>query len=274
MKKLLGGWQSDNIYINIHIHAKAGLSLKYLIDSTLVYSDEDKTIHLVGAEHEAMVLSNQASRLLDFFVRSPQETHVRDFLLEKVWEDAGFTASNNNLSVAVSELRKKISSCGITKDFISTIPKIGFSFNASVHVIDADDNQRGKQNKRLELFFLLKPVTIVMFSVILFAAVKMTYDSLIYTGVINKTDGFLLFKTNGCSVFELDNESNGDMSGFIKAAKDDIEASNIDCTNKGKRHNVYHKRVFKNNSASAYNYIAICNDAPIGDVNNCRTIIK
>ncbi|MDE9437870.1 helix-turn-helix domain-containing protein [Xenorhabdus bovienii] len=60
------------------------------------------------------------------------ETLHREDLLRRVWEDYGFTRSNNSLDVAVSEIRKSFKSLGRDPKIIITIPKVGFRFEGAV----------------------------------------------------------------------------------------------------------------------------------------------
>ncbi|MGG1905320.1 winged helix-turn-helix domain-containing protein [Enterobacter ludwigii] len=79
-----------------------------------------------------VTISNQANRLLLEMVKRKNEILNRNELIKNVWEDYGFTSSNNSLNVAVSELRKAFSSLGKDPQIISTIPKVGLQFVADV----------------------------------------------------------------------------------------------------------------------------------------------
>ncbi|BEU78171.1 winged helix-turn-helix domain-containing protein [Enterobacter asburiae] len=56
----------------------------------------------------------------------------REELITRVWEEFGFTPSGNNLNKAVSELRKSFQSLGEGHEFIVTVPRYGFRFEADV----------------------------------------------------------------------------------------------------------------------------------------------
>ncbi|MGS3447780.1 transcriptional regulator [Klebsiella electrica] len=79
-----------------------------------------------------IMLSNQAARLLLEMVINNNETLHRDDLLKKVWEEYGFTPSNNSLNIAVSEIRKAFEAYGRDPKIIKTIPKVGFRFEGNV----------------------------------------------------------------------------------------------------------------------------------------------
>ena len=53
-------------------------------------------------------------------------------MIARVWEEFGFTPSGNNLNKAVSELRKSFQSLGEGHEFIVTVPRYGFRFEADV----------------------------------------------------------------------------------------------------------------------------------------------
>lgn len=106
--------------------------MKYIIELDVVFSPEDKTLSLNNDPNIYVPISNQASRLLLEMVRRKNEILNRNELIKTVWEDYGFTSSNNSLNVAVSELRKAFSSLGKDPQIISTIPKVGLQFVADV----------------------------------------------------------------------------------------------------------------------------------------------
>jgi len=106
--------------------------LKYIIELDVVFSPEDKTLSLNNDHNICVTISNQANRLLLEMVKRKNEILNRNELIKNVWEDYGFTSSNNSLNVAVSELRKAFSSLGKDPQIISTIPKVGLQFVADV----------------------------------------------------------------------------------------------------------------------------------------------
>ncbi|MEI9743876.1 winged helix-turn-helix domain-containing protein [Enterobacter ludwigii] len=106
--------------------------MKFIIELDVVFSPEDKTLSLSNEPDNSVLISNQANRLLLEMVTNKDEIISRDELIRRVWEDYGFTSSNNSLNVAVSELRKTFSSLGKDPKIISTIPKIGLQFVGAV----------------------------------------------------------------------------------------------------------------------------------------------
>lgn len=106
--------------------------MKYIIELDVVFSPEDKTLSLNNDHNICVTISNQANRLLLEMVKRKNEILNRNELIKNVWEDYGFTSSNNSLNVAVSELRKAFSSLGKDPQIISTIPKVGLQFVADV----------------------------------------------------------------------------------------------------------------------------------------------
>lgn len=106
--------------------------MDYVINKTILFTTDIKQVSLLRDAECSIVLSNQAARLLEEMIRNNNKTLTREELLKKVWEDFGSTPSNNNLYMAVSEIRKAFRNSGLSEQIISTIPKVGFSFEAEI----------------------------------------------------------------------------------------------------------------------------------------------
>lgn len=87
---------------------------------------------LAGEEESSVRLSNQASRLLHEMVINCGSVLERDYLIEKVWEEYGYTGSSISLNVAVSEIRKVFRSLGFEAGLIKTIRGRGFCLQCEV----------------------------------------------------------------------------------------------------------------------------------------------
>lgn len=109
--------------------------MRYLLERTILFHPQTNTLMLINDLNTEIKLSNQAVRLLNEMIANKNAVLSREGLLKKVWDDYGFTASNNSLNVAISELRKAFSNLGVNPGIITTIHKTGFQFNADIDLI-------------------------------------------------------------------------------------------------------------------------------------------
>jgi DNA-binding winged helix-turn-helix (wHTH) protein len=104
----------------------------FICNNSLLFDPEAHAISLVGQPESVLTLSAPAVRLLQEFIRHKGRDLSREELITRVWEEFGFTPSGNNLNKAVSELRKSFQSLGEGHEFIVTVPRYGFRFDADV----------------------------------------------------------------------------------------------------------------------------------------------
>jgi len=105
--------------------------MKYTINSTVDYSSSDGTLFSLENTIDTISLNRMCNEILLLFVTHCGTPLSRDFILNEIWEKRGLSASSNNLNNYVSMLRKALAQCGCS-DIITTIPKHGFVFNATV----------------------------------------------------------------------------------------------------------------------------------------------
>ncbi|MCK6885481.1 winged helix-turn-helix domain-containing protein [Enterobacter roggenkampii] len=98
----------------------------------MLFDPEAHAISIVGQPESVLTLSAPAVRLLQEFIRHKGRDLSREELITRVWEEFGFTPSGNNLNKAVSELRKSFHALGDSHDYIVTVPRFGFRFDADV----------------------------------------------------------------------------------------------------------------------------------------------
>lgn len=104
----------------------------FICNNSLLFDPEAHAISLVGQPESVLTLSAPAVRLLQEFIKYKGRDLSREELIARVWEEFGFTPSGNNLNKAVSELRKSFQSLGEGYEFIVTVPRYGFRFEADV----------------------------------------------------------------------------------------------------------------------------------------------
>lgn len=108
--------------------------MKYKIENKISYNSEDKSLVNIDDDVSMLILSNVSNRLLHFFLCNPGQVLHRNTIFKVVWDDHGLVSSNNNLNHYVSQLRKDLSSLGLDKQTIITIPKVGFKLSEYVAV--------------------------------------------------------------------------------------------------------------------------------------------
>lgn len=106
--------------------------MKYLIDRLIIFNSDDGTLQLPSSE-DVIKLALPAARLLETFLSSEGKELTREYLLETVWDNHGLHASGSNLNQYVSILRRNLALLGC-HELIVTLPKVGFKFNAAIHV--------------------------------------------------------------------------------------------------------------------------------------------
>lgn len=107
--------------------------MKYIINHTIVFDPDNKTLTLKNSGGNFILLSNPATRLLSEFINNNKNNLVRVDILKSVWENYGFSPSNASLNNHVSELRKAFLSLNMNKDVIFTVPRIGLRMDAEIH---------------------------------------------------------------------------------------------------------------------------------------------
>lgn len=104
----------------------------FICNNSLLFDPEARAISIVGQPESVLTLSTPAVRLLQEFIRCKGRDLSREELITRVWAEYGFTPSGNNLNKAVSELRKSFHALGDDHEFIVTVPRYGFRFDADV----------------------------------------------------------------------------------------------------------------------------------------------
>ncbi|HFK5798738.1 TPA: transcriptional regulator [Enterobacter hormaechei subsp. oharae] len=105
----------------------------YIFNENIVYDDVQCSLTNCKS-YDSILLPATASRLLSLFIRYQGSTLTRDEILNCVWDEYGYKASNNTLTQYVSLIRKNFQLLGETADIIITIPRIGFVMSNDVEV--------------------------------------------------------------------------------------------------------------------------------------------
>ncbi|MGM7743331.1 winged helix-turn-helix domain-containing protein [Yersinia enterocolitica] len=114
--------------------------MKYILNFTLVFTPEQRSLVLVNNDEVEIILSAPASRLLVELIKHMGVTLSRDELLKNVWEDYGYIGSNSNLNSYISEIRKAFINLGCDSQMIVTVPKVGMRFSANIETVLLQEN--------------------------------------------------------------------------------------------------------------------------------------
>lgn len=110
--------------------------MHYIINKKIKFTPKINEVSTIDNDGNNLLLSNAATRLLRELINNSNNTMSRSVLLQHVWEDYGFKPSNNNLYMAISELRKAFISLGEHKSIILTVPKVGLKLDSEIDIIE------------------------------------------------------------------------------------------------------------------------------------------
>lgn len=117
--------------------------MKYLIANRVIYDSESGELVVKDPENtQNKRLTNTANRILSLLIESPGRVLERDYLLDKVWEEAGHPGSSSSLSQYISILRKTLTSLIFVEEIIIAVPKVGFYFSPEIAVKLLNDEEK------------------------------------------------------------------------------------------------------------------------------------
>ncbi|MBS0972825.1 winged helix-turn-helix domain-containing protein [Serratia rubidaea] len=106
----------------------------YRIEESVIFSPEDTGLYRHNQTDNVVAISSAAARLFTLLIKNRGNIVERDTILEKVWDEYGLQASNNNLNQCLSTLRRIIKNMGIDKNIIETIPKVGLRISHAIQI--------------------------------------------------------------------------------------------------------------------------------------------
>lgn len=121
----------------------------FILNKTVIFYPDINELSIINVQHNSILLSKPASRLLLTLLQNANDVVSRDYLLKNVWEDYGYTPSNNNLYMAISELRKAFSSLSGDGEFLVTIPRVGIKLEALIDVFEKSN--KNEENNEIHL---------------------------------------------------------------------------------------------------------------------------
>jgi len=232
----------------------------YIINTSIFFSQKDKSLSLTTRNEDSLPLSNQATRLLNELIKENNKTLTREHLLKTVWEDYGLTPSNNNLYMAVSELRKAFILLGQEKNIIRTIPKSGFALEAKIDVaiIETTETREKKTIRSGPLIATAATLmTLLPLVIHLTATKKITLASI----TTNKTYD-IDYQYEQCKFYPIDQASKGRASELLAIMK---ENNILNCAN-------HPQNVFFQKNSQNFTFIGICSAVTGSENSDCKSI--
>lgn len=238
--------------------------MNYVINKEIVFSPERRALLSVEHEEILITLSNQATRLLIEFIKGNKKPLTKETLLKNVWEDYGLTPSNNNLYMAVSEIRKSFVNLGVNEVIISTIPKTGFLFSASVDILEPKKDNKKTSKKTSTTIIKAKKIHII----IAMSMVFIIFITFIYVrGKINNFDHVLTEtkttsseKIGMCTFYSLKKGSERHLNEVIETLK---EKGKLEC-------NTEVKSIFYQTDNENFTFIGSC-DGDDKNLDECES---
>lgn len=106
--------------------------MEYIFNDCVIFKDNEGLRFKRQVQVVAPMSVLQAGVLVELIKAQGKPVH-RDYLLEHVWEENGYLASNNSLNHNIGYLRKALKKCGICEAII-TVHRVGFKLNKAVDV--------------------------------------------------------------------------------------------------------------------------------------------
>lgn len=144
---------------------------QYRIEGDVLFCPNSVGFYHQDLQEEIVTISSSAARPFSFLIKNKGEIVEREILLQRVWDDYGLQASNNNLNQCLSTLRRIIKSMGIDKNIIETKPKVGLRIASDVAIeeisIKQDEpelSQNAKKNyfKKVNITYVLIALVIIL----------------------------------------------------------------------------------------------------------------
>ncbi|EBY6849588.1 hypothetical protein D5952_14185 [Salmonella enterica subsp. enterica] len=227
----------------------------YRINNLVNFRPRDGAIWS-GVEEESTVitLTVTTSRLFAYLLDRQGEVITREDILDTVWMAHGLRSSNNSLNKYIADLRKVLSTLGITAEVIVTVPKVGFMINREIDVqkedLDIDDDASpddsvqlsepphysGLAVKREKNGRFLKSKIIFMIAGILvlgllpvFLSGELLSLNILKTHDYPQSQTYVLGKIDGCEVLTLAQSSSEMTAVKIDMARDIMKRSQLTC---------------------------------------------
>ena len=127
--------------------------MKFIINLTIVFDVDNRKLSLYNDDRIYIELTKPATRLLLELIKNNEIDTSRDELLQSVWVNYGFVASNAGLNNYISELRKSFIALEMSREVIKTIPKLGFRLTADIQSVAKTERKESSENGIVESIY-------------------------------------------------------------------------------------------------------------------------
>lgn len=267
----------------------------FILNKAVKFYPDISELSIINEQHNSVVLSKPASRLLLTLIYNANDVVSRDYLLKNVWEDYGYTPSNNNLYMAISELRKAFSSLGGEGEILVTIPRVGLKLEAMIDVLEKTDENEKKSEiepdneinsgfeisieKGVEIHSLnateaksyTKLKIVASLSLILLSSGYLFLKYKKALPIIDSNDEYV-FKYGTCDVFShslslgVDSNNNEFKNNIISKLRE----HNVSCDTA--RRNIYFQTSLKRSGKTRNYFIGVCTIINNSNARKCETI--
>lgn len=270
----------------------------YVLNKVLRFTPRTNELSIVNDYSNNILLSNSSTRLLSELIKNSNKINHRENLIKTVWEDYGYSPSNNNLYIALSEIRKSIVNLGIEPDFIITVPKQGIKLTADIDIfemfnyrnVNNNSNNSFINNTESEFPKIVKPkifgsgnemvinlslIKKFSFFIILttLLSVSLIYLFIFLSSSINQSpiqdlSYDLSFQYDKCNIYLTNTDQNNRFDMVKNKIVNDLKLNKIDCGFEPK--NIYYQKNFLRSNIINEYIIGVCNVRK--KQNYCQTI--
>lgn len=116
----------------------------YCIDDVLFYPEQRLLASRTDGENR-IVLTTPASQCLEILIAQQPDIVSHEIFFREVWERRGMQIPHNTLYQNISQIRKALKSLSASKrNYITTVPRLGFKLTATILTIDNGDLPHGE----------------------------------------------------------------------------------------------------------------------------------
>lgn len=253
----------------------------YIFNKSLKFRPDTSELSIINEAQSSVIISKPACRLLLALTRNAGCVIAREDLLRIVWEEYGYTPSNNNLYLAMSELRKAFFSLSNESDLLITVPKVGIKLEATVDCIEKKKNQHKAVDAEIRPVGEIKSplmtsvkVKISLSLVLIFLSIAFLITKLKNNlPVVDSKDAYV-FKYRECTIYS-HTLSSGLVSNdekFRSTIIEKLKEYNVSCDNIKK--DVYFQMISRMHNLETGYFAGVCHNMGSADARKCQTFTE
>ncbi|BEM64690.1 transcriptional regulator [Serratia marcescens] len=238
--------------------------MHFILNKKINFSAESGRLSIINEKENSVLLSKPATRLLFTLIGKANVIISREELLKSVWEDYGLTPSNNNLYIAISEIRKSFLALGEAEAIIKTIPRVGLKLEAEIDICKESVKKTNDNTKKIKH---IKTALILSSLFVITSAIFYTF-SFKNTVKVELHQERLFFKHNSCDIYlplSFQPRNDSDLKNEII---NKIEEYNINCFDF--KQQIHYQSILGRSKKSAGHFIGVCRKT--ANISKCETI--